>query len=295
MTSPSNTPITDQQVFKWCGYNIAFRQYGVGEDLVLLHGFPSSSRDWDGVGEQLAKHQRILQFDFLGYGKSDKPTDVSYSAYCQSTLASEVIRAHCTGPVTIVGHDLGGIILQMLLSGSFGEPHDLVRKAIFMNSSVYADLYQPTLNQRLLTTPIVGCLLARAMTEKTFQKGVRAVSGKHADRLGADTSRMWGDFSSNGGKMLAPKHLVYMKERAKAASELERGMESFGSENLAFLYGDADPVSGLHQLQHIRSRLPAAHVQQLKGLGHFPMLEDAQGVATAIQNAVFIISQPDSK
>lgn len=296
MQTCSKPASRDQYVFSWTGHEIAFWQYGEGQDLVLLHGFPSSSRDWDNVGEQLAQHYRILQFDFLGYGKSDKPTHTSYSVYGQSALAGDIISAQCSGPAIIVGHDLGGIILQMLLSGKYGSPDALVRQAIFMNSSVYADLYRPTLSQRLLTTPIVGGLVARAMSERTFQKGVQATGGKNRDRLRKETRRMWEDFASDGGKLLAPKHLVYMKERSDAAGKLEAAMESFGPQRLAFLYGDADPVSGLHQLEHIRSRIPAAHSRQLEGLGHFPMLEDPYCVAAAIHDAVSNRGfQPDSK
>ncbi|MCE7997882.1 MAG: alpha/beta hydrolase [Rhodobiaceae bacterium] len=293
---PSSKPASqDQQFFIWNGHKIAYQQYGEGPDLVLLHGFPSSSRDWDIVGERLAQDYRILQFDFLGYGGSDKPRNVSYSAYRQSSLASDIIRTRSSRPPIIVGHDLGGIILQILLTGQFGAPDTLVRQAVFMNSSVYAALYRPTLSQRLLTTPIIGGLVARAMSEKTFQKGVQMTGGKHKDRLREETSRMWQEFAANEGKLLAPKHLVYMKERADASKDLETAMEQFGSARLAFLYGDADPVSGLHQLAHIRSRLPAAHGRQLEGLGHFPMLEDPDCVAAAIHDAVSSRDQPDSR
>ncbi len=296
MQASFRSPSRDQQTFSWNRHQIAVWQYGVGEDLVLLHGFPSSSRDWDDAGDQLAQHYRILQFDFLGYGKSDKPAQASYSAYLQSALASEIIRACCVGPATIVGHDLGGIVLQILLSGKYGTAEELISKAIFMNSSVYADLYRPTLSQRLLTTPIVGGLVARAMSERSFRKGVQATGGKNRDRLRKETGRMWEDFASDGGKLLAPKHLVYIKERSEAASKLEAAMEQFDPQRLAFLYGDADPVSGLHQLEHIRSRIPAAHSRQLEGLGHFPMLEAPDCVAAAIHDAVSNKSyQPDSK
>lgn len=295
MQPSSNSVSRDQQFFTWNGHKIAYQQYGEGPDLVLLHGFPSSSQDWDIVGERLAQDYRILQFDFLGYGGSDKPRTASYSAYRQSSLASDIIRARCSGPSIIVGHDLGGIILQILLTGQFGAPDTLVRQAVFMNSSVYADLYRPTLSQRLLTTPIIGGLVARAMSEKTFQKGVQMTGGEHKDRLREETSRMWQDFAANEGKLLAPKHLVYMQERADAAKDLETAMEQFDSARLAFLYGDADPVSGLHQLAHIKSRLPAAHSRQLEGLGHFPMLEDPDCVAAAIHDAVSGRDQPDSR
>ena len=60
-----------------------------GDPLLVLHGFPTCSFDWRGVIEPVrAAGRRVVLFDFLGFGLSDKP-DVRYSirGYADTTEA----------------------------------------------------------------------------------------------------------------------------------------------------------------------------------------------------------------
>lgn len=47
--------------------------------LVLLHGFPSSSREFDTLIPLLATHYHLIAPDFPGFGQSDAPPPSSYS------------------------------------------------------------------------------------------------------------------------------------------------------------------------------------------------------------------------
>src|SRR5262249_58499602 len=53
--------------------------------LLFLHGYPSSSYDWRHAFEKLGG-RRLLVFDFLGYGLSDKPRDQLYSLSIQADI-----------------------------------------------------------------------------------------------------------------------------------------------------------------------------------------------------------------
>jgi len=76
--------------------------------ILLLHGFPSSSYDWR---HQIAyfggRGHAIVAPDLLGYGKTDKPTDVA--AYAASKIAQDVydvLEVLCIkGPIVAIGHD----------------------------------------------------------------------------------------------------------------------------------------------------------------------------------------------
>jgi pimeloyl-ACP methyl ester carboxylesterase len=53
---------------------------GVGPAFVLMHGFPDNQQIYDRLVPYLvAAGRRVVTFDFLGYGASDKPADASYS------------------------------------------------------------------------------------------------------------------------------------------------------------------------------------------------------------------------
>ena len=80
---------------------------GAEPAIVVMHGFP----DRRSINEPLARHlvgRRVLLFDFLGYGGSDKPAGHVYdAASCEDDLDA-VVSELADGPVVIVGHDASG-------------------------------------------------------------------------------------------------------------------------------------------------------------------------------------------
>jgi haloalkane dehalogenase len=61
--------------------NIYAREYkGAGPAFVLMHGFPDSQHIWDDLIPYLvASGRRVVTFDFLGFGASDKLAEAAYS------------------------------------------------------------------------------------------------------------------------------------------------------------------------------------------------------------------------
>ena len=51
---------------------IAYREMGVGDPIVLLHGNPTSSYLWRDVMPALAPLGRVIAPDLIGHGDSDK-------------------------------------------------------------------------------------------------------------------------------------------------------------------------------------------------------------------------------
>jgi hypothetical protein len=62
------------------GVGVFYREAGPKEapTLVLLHGFPSSSREFDTLIPLLATHYHLIAPDFPGFGQSDTPSPSSY-------------------------------------------------------------------------------------------------------------------------------------------------------------------------------------------------------------------------
>ena len=76
--------------------------------IILLHGFPDTSHLYDRLAPLLAADHRVVTFDFLGWGRSDKPSDHVYDA--ASLLADlEAVIAHVgADDVVLVAHDISG-------------------------------------------------------------------------------------------------------------------------------------------------------------------------------------------
>ena len=62
------------------GVGVFYREAGPKDapTLVLLHGFPSSSRGFDTLIPLLATHYHLIAPDFPGFGQSDTPSPSSY-------------------------------------------------------------------------------------------------------------------------------------------------------------------------------------------------------------------------
>ena len=61
---------------------------GAGEDtIILIHGFPTSSFDYADVIDTLSDKYRVLVFDHIGFGFSDKPLNYTYSLVDQAEQA----------------------------------------------------------------------------------------------------------------------------------------------------------------------------------------------------------------
>ena len=88
---------------------------GEGPLVLLLHGFPETSRAWRKQMPALTKRFRVVAPDLRGFGASDKPKGIA--AYRTSVVAEDIVALiHAFGAerAHIVGHDWGGAVAWTL-------------------------------------------------------------------------------------------------------------------------------------------------------------------------------------
>src|SRR5277367_6750722 len=82
---------------------------GAGPTFVLMHGFPDNLRIYDDIIPNLLHSgRRIVAFDFLGFGASDKAPGAAYSFRQQLGDLEAVIEFLGLGKVVLVAHDSSG-------------------------------------------------------------------------------------------------------------------------------------------------------------------------------------------
>jgi len=258
------------------GHEVFFRLDGPEDapPLTLLHGFPSSSHDWAMVLPALAAGNRVLSFDFLGFGDSDKPHEHRYSLLEQADLVEELWeRLEFPPGGAVIAHDYGVSVAQELLAR--GVP---VRKLAWLNGGLYPDLHRPTDGQLALIGPD-GEALAQALTPELMVPGLRAVFARPVpdnllDDLAATAARREG---------LGNAHLLiaYVAERREHEARWVGALESAPAP-YAFIWGMQDPVSGAHMLERVRERMQQASYTVLDEVGHYPQLEAPELVAPAL-------------
>lgn len=94
--------------------------------LLLLHGGRDHCRNWDWTARALAGRFHILASDWRGHGDSDWSADGEYKLQGYVFDLAQLIQQQGLGPVTIVGHSMGGHV-ALRYAGLYP---DLVRRLV---------------------------------------------------------------------------------------------------------------------------------------------------------------------
>ena len=88
--------------------NLFYEDYGEGDPVILIHGWPLSHRMWEyQINAVVEAGFRCIAYDRRGFGDSDKP----WGKYDYDTLArdlNDIITRLDLSKVTIVGFSMGG-------------------------------------------------------------------------------------------------------------------------------------------------------------------------------------------
>jgi len=101
---------TPQLTARVNGTTIGYRRSGDGPiAVVLIHGWPQSSREWDEVAPALARRHTVIAVDLRGVGASAAPA----GGYEKATMAADVqalVRSLGLRRTYVLGHDIGGMV-----------------------------------------------------------------------------------------------------------------------------------------------------------------------------------------
>lgn len=93
-------------------YYYAAGTRGAGDPVVLLHGFPLSSRVWSHVVSEFPAGHRLVVVDLPGFGRSDAPRSATAGCGAHAVLIKDLLDELTLERAVIVGHGLGGGVAQ---------------------------------------------------------------------------------------------------------------------------------------------------------------------------------------
>lgn len=103
-----------------------------GRVVVLVHGLGGRAEDWRDLAPYLAKAGlRVYLPDLIGYGRSEKPADFSYSVHDETDVVMEFLDALNLKQVDLGGWSMGGAIVQHVAA----EHPDRVRRLLLFDSA----------------------------------------------------------------------------------------------------------------------------------------------------------------
>jgi pimeloyl-ACP methyl ester carboxylesterase len=251
--------------------------------VLLLHGFPSSAFDFAQAIEHLGspRRRRVVAFDFLGYGLSDKPADYGYSLFQQADSLLAVARAVGLTRVHLWAHDMGTSVTTELLARRVRGllPLDLASVTL-MNGSVHIELAHLTPGQKLLRSR-VGPVFAKLSSRMTFGAQVRRTFGRTPDEETVDA--MWQLLSRADGAARMAETIAYLEERRRFHGRWIGALEVCDVPVLV-AWGRRDPVAVIAIAEQLAREIPGARFETWDDLGHWPQIEDPARVARTISS-----------
>ena len=266
------------------GHDIFVRDTGFqrepGDPIVILHGFPSCSFDWRRIVDGLAGVRRIVLFDMLGYGLSDKP-DQRYSLFEQADIAQALIESLDLNRCVLVTHDMGdsvgGELCARALDGTL--PFDITSRVV-TNGSIYMDLVQLSAGQQvLLGLPDEALPDESAPGADLFKASLAATFARPPDD--EELEAQWLLLASCGGDRILSRLIHYIEERRIHEGRWTSAIEKHPSP-ISIVWGDADPIAVFAMAERLAESRPDAGLTRLDGIGHYPMIEAPEQVVDAL-------------
>jgi len=257
------------------GIQLHYLEAGVGEPVLLLHGFPTSSYLYRNVIPIVAKTHRAIALDFPGFGKSDKPLSASYSMNFYVKVLSGFLNRLSLKSINLVVHDLGGPIG---LLWAVRNQSDL-KRLVLLNTLVYPKVsWAVKLFILSLRLPITKYwITSRKGIAWTMRLGVQ-----NKDRINGFLTEcyQYPFFKSAHQKALIKSASNISK---KAFYEIEENLSDL-SNPIKVIYGVEDRIlpKVAETFQKVKSDLPQTEITAVPDCGHFLQEDEPDLLATLV-------------
>ncbi|MEL6659475.1 MAG: alpha/beta hydrolase [Bacteroidota bacterium] len=248
------------------------------QTLLLLHGFPESSFSFHRVLDGLLDgFERVILFDFPGYGLSDKPqTGYSYSLLEQADVALQVWKSFGVSGGHLLAHDMGDSVATELIAREVeGALPDWFSAGFqsytITNGSIVLELAQLRIIQKLLLTRL-GSTVSKLSSSRVFHHQIRSAHGE-APLDGLEVSRLWKMNVHNDGRKVTHLTIKYLLDRKRY--EASRWLPAMNKTKVPIhlCWGDKDQVAKVEIAHYLKQQIcPQAQLTIMEGAGHFCQL-----------------------
>lgn len=243
------------------GVELAFDRRGKGTPLVLIHGYPLDHSIWGDVVPLLENDFDLILLDMRGFGGS-AAIEPPYSMTDIAADLAAILDSLGIEKASFAGHSMGGYV-ALAFAKAFP---DRVSGLSLISSQAASD--PPERKEGRYKT-----------AADVSEKGIQIVAAAMTDKLSPNQSVR--DFvrSLIGGQSVSgvTGALKAMAER----EDLTSFLASFKLP-LVLIHGDADELIPVDRAREIKALVPEAHLVELPGAGHMPMMEQPEQTAEAL-------------
>jgi haloalkane dehalogenase len=250
-----------------------------GCPVLLVHGTPSWSFEYRHLIRSLSATRRVIAFDHLGFGLSDRPGGFGYRPEDHARVFAELVEVLGLQRFTLVVHDFGGPIA---LPFAVAHP-ERVARLVVLNSFMWPFEESKLVQQARFAGSAFGrflyCYLnfsLRVLMPFAYGDKRRLTPAVHAQYLAPFRERsarvqvLWALARSLLGSAAHYAELWQHRARLAAIPAL-------------VLWGAKDRALPASYADRWREALPHAHVERLTDAGHWPQEEVPERVSAVLR------------
>ena len=299
MTAGAVPPVPDR-LAKWrdegqfvqlLGKQIWYHDQGPKTDdaVFIVHGYPGSSWDFQGVVERIGDQTRTVVMDMRGFGLSEKPLDGDYQSNFTLMLQADLYGALADHlglkTVLLVAHDMGQTVgLELMARFEEGRTPFRIRHAILLDGSTLVDMVQ--------MTPFQVQALAKPSTALADDMDWQDIYNIFPESYSKE-SRARDDFDElvtcqshqiyiNHGSRTIGGIVHYLKERQEDFGRWSRTLFEFKKAPMTVIWGEQDPVAVIAMADRIKRERPVTDLYKHPDSGHWPSIEIPDRIGDAI-------------
>ena len=251
------------------GLRLAHIEEGEGRPVVFMHGEPTWSFLWRKVIPPVAAAGfRCVAPDLVGFGASDKPTDIAWYSYDRHTaLTAHLLEELDLREATMVVHDWGGPIGLRLAV----EHRERIDRLVIMDTGLF------TGHQRMTDAWLTFRDFVARTEDLPISLLVRgACFSDPGEEVLAAYDAPFPTPASKAGARAFPALIPQEPEAPGAAAGREVLEALRGDERPSLLlWADSDPVLPLHVGETFAAAIGKSSPRVIAGAGHF--LQEDQG------------------
>lgn len=259
---------------------------GDAAPIVLLHGLGNSAYFWHLVFPIIGKTRRVVALDIPGFGSSDTP-DAGLSLGSVADDIVDFLYAMDLSTSVVCGHSMGGIV-ALAVGRRSPQISEIVLVDGHLLSAIEAIRHLPSalVTDFALTAAVSAQFLAglmplpnRVLRSIVSNRSVRRVVLLPfvADPGQLDARVLTDALRGSGGLNVARAFCIARE------TDLARLM-SGAQQGVSLIWGSSDRL--LRAKDHIRAHelMTVVDTLELEGVGHWPMLEAPELLASALAN-----------
>jgi pimeloyl-ACP methyl ester carboxylesterase len=274
--------------------NLYVRDYpGQAPAFVLMHGFPDNLHIYDDlVPHLLAGGRRVVAFDFLGFGKSDKLAGATYSFQQQVGDLLAVVQGLELGKVVPVAHDSSG---PAAVNFALDYPQHV--SALCILNALYGDA--PTLKLpefiEMFATPSLSALSGAILrSPEQFAWVLNFQRSKFQEHLPEEQKAHYASFLGplidNNFRQVPSAGPAFGQMTAQLLAEVDRNTRRLEQVKaldipVILIWGETDPYLNTGVAMDLQSAFKTATLHVLHA-GHWVQIDAAEKVADLMLAAV---------